>query len=882
MKKPLRLAHVLMFTTALVAPAVAHAQDAAGQEVSDTAQAPQDQEYESPDVSVPGGEIVVRTGAFNIEQDTAEVVSLLSAEDIARTGEGDIAGALSRVTGLSVVGNGFVYVRGLGDRYSLALLNGSPLPSPEPLKRVVPLDIFPTNVISSSLVQKTYSVNYPGEFGGGVINLTTKSVPEETFVTVSGSIGGDTFTTGNLGYVYRGSEQDWTGFDNGVRDIPPALQSFFDSGNRISDLSQDQREAIAEQLITGNNSVLQTNKNMAPNWSAGLTTGTAIDIGSDARLGIIATAGYSNKFRTRQTTQQSPASADLSLKELDFDRVITDEHVVVDGMLGFGLEFGEHRIRWTNLYIRDTLKQARLGVGTRATSASGATFMQQDTAWFERQLIDSQIVGEFKSPGDGLSVDWRLGYANSQREAPDEISFEYYRSNRANDPYGDLFINRLNNGQNGSASIAFSNLDEDLWSGGVDVSAELTPSITVSAGYAFADTERTSSRREFQFVAPNNGQNFPPAVLRPDLLLGDAIIDYYNINLIETTESDPAFEAKLRTDAGYFQFNAELAMGLSLNGGVRYETARQTVNPIEVFTVPSNSGASTSLQNEYWLPAATLTWEFADNMQLRVSGSKTIARPQFRELLFQQYYDPESNRLYRGNPSLQDSQLYNAEARVEWYTGRDQRVSAAGFFKRIDNPIETYTGFTDNVTETSFANAPEANLYGAELEAQKYFDAFGSRRIVAIANYTYTHSELKVGSGDTVEIYTSGTQPALNVFRDGVPLTGQSDHLVNVQLGLEDEDSLSAQTFLLSYASKRVTSRAPFGQPDIYEYPGVRLDFVARQGIYLGGIEAELKLEVRNILGTDYKEYQESGDNRIYYNLYEVGTSGSLGLSITF
>ena len=139
-----------------------------------------------------------------------------------------------------------------------------------------------------------------------------------------------------------------------------------------------------------------------------------------------------------------------------------------------------------------------------------------------------------------------------------------------------------------------------------------------------------------------------------------------------------------------------------------------------------------------------------------------------------------------------------------------------------------------------------------------------------------------MGSGDTVETYTSGTQPALNVFQDGVALTGQSDHLVNFQVGLEDQDHLSQQTFLVSYASKRVTSRAPFGQPDIYEYPGVRLDFVARQGISLGGIEAELKLEIRNILGTDYKEYQENGDNRIYYNLYKVGTSGSLGLSVTF
>src|SRR5690606_3509576 len=127
---------------------------------------------------------------------------------IARTGEGNIAGALSRVTGLSVVGPGVVYVRGLGDRYSLALLNGSPLPSPEPLRRVVPLDIFPTGVVASSLVQKTYSANYPAEFGGGVINLTTKAIPIDSFLTIGAGGTYDTETTSQLGYDYYGSRTD--------------------------------------------------------------------------------------------------------------------------------------------------------------------------------------------------------------------------------------------------------------------------------------------------------------------------------------------------------------------------------------------------------------------------------------------------------------------------------------------------------------------------------------------------------------------------------------------------------------------------------------------------------------------------------------------------
>src|SRR5690606_4346469 len=135
---------------------------------------------ERPEISIPGGDIVVTGRRFrDVTRSSTQVVSVLSSEQIARTGEGDIAGALGRVTGLSVQSGGLVYVRGLGDRYSLALLNGLPLPSPQPLSRVVPLDIFPTDVVASSLVQKTYSANFPGEFGGGVINLTTSAIPDE-------------------------------------------------------------------------------------------------------------------------------------------------------------------------------------------------------------------------------------------------------------------------------------------------------------------------------------------------------------------------------------------------------------------------------------------------------------------------------------------------------------------------------------------------------------------------------------------------------------------------------------------------------------------------------------------------------------------------------
>jgi hypothetical protein len=156
---------------------------------------------------------------------------------------------------------------------------------------------------------------------------------------------------------------------------------------------------------------------------------------------------------------------------------------------------------------------------------------------------------------------------------------------------------------------------------------------------------------------------------------------------------------------------------------------------------------------------------------------------------------------------------------------------------------------------------------------------------VLIGNYTYTKSELKVGPEDTVQVYGAASTIAGDYFRDGVPLTGQSDHIVNLQFGLENEDRLSQQTFLLTYASERVVSRGLNGtppQPDVIEKPGVQLDFVAREGLELLGLPLEFKAEIRNILGQDHEEYQQSDDNRIDINSYDVGTSVTLSLSATF
>jgi outer membrane receptor protein involved in Fe transport len=897
MANRLSLGAILLLSTALTTPALAQQAEPPAAETETTppteeptTEVPQEEVDVSSSGTNLGNEIVV-TGRFipNPVRATPEVITVLSSAEIARAGDGDVAGALTRVTGLSVVGSGFVYVRGLGDRYSLALLNGSPLPSPEPLKRVVPLDIFPTNILASVVVQKSFSPNFPGEFGGGVINLTTKAIPEDDFFEAGASISGDTETTGHFGYTHFGDRSDWTGFDGGARSIPAPLKAALGSGSLIAPgatFSNDALETIGISLTNSATSVVQRTKNIRPNFSGDLSWGNSFEAG-DTRLGVIATLSYSNSWRTRDAIQQFSAGTVLTT-DVNFNSVRTDNQILLNGMLALGAEFGEHKVRLTNLIIRDTLKLSRLSRGTDVIASSAdQEIIKQETAWYERQLINSQFVGEFEF-GD-LDLDVRGSYANSKRDAPYERSFSYAFNDTVQ-----AFTNDLRS-VNQSARISFSELEENVYSGAIDLAYKLPTAIpfSVSLGYAYTDTQRTSSRRDFRFL-PDGTLNLAVAQQRPDFLLSDFNIQTYNIFITETSGQSgaAAFDAGLKVHAGYFQAEAEVVDSVRISAGVRYEDGKQFVAPINLFNSSDLTFLTpTRIANSYWLPAATVTWNFKEDMQLRAHASKTVARPQFRELARQVYQDTDADRQFFGNPFLKDSKLFNAEARYEWYYARGQRLTAAAFYKKIDNPIEVFAFIPSGSLVASFANAPSAKLYGFEVDAVKHFPFDGAegflstRQIVVAANYTYSKSKISIGASDTIILpfgATGEVRAASDFFNGGAPLTGQSDHLINLQVGLEDTEGLSQQTFLLTYASERVTNRGAQGQPDIIERPGLRLDFVARQAVSLFGKEVNFKFEARNILGTDYKEFQNDGTNRIDINSYALGTSISLGASIKF
>ncbi|MEM9310881.1 MAG: TonB-dependent receptor, partial [Pseudomonadota bacterium] len=296
----------------------------------------------------------------------------------------------------------------------------------------------------------------------------------------------------------------------------------------------------------------------------------------------------------------------------------------------------------------------------------------------------------------------------------------------------------------------------------------------------------------------------------------------------------------------------------------------------------------TNLANDYFLPSSTITWQATDRLQVRLSASQTIARPQFRELVEQTYFDPEGNRRYQGNPFLTDSELINIEARAEFYLNTIDRVSLAGFYKEIDNPIENFLINASGQLRTSFANAPSAELYGFELDAVYGLDLYGlggsffeTKQFLVQANYTYTQSEISVSDGDIAAVPGNPTQDATNLFDDGAPLVGQSDHIANVSFGIEDTEKTQQVSVLLNYASERVTLRGG-NFPDVVEDPGLTVDFVARSDVQLFGSPLELNFQVRNIFGRDNFEFQENETNRLEINTFQVGTTFSFGVSAEF
>jgi TonB-dependent receptor len=882
-------------STALVAPSVM-AQDAPPADPAPQSDVVSETNPDQPTV------VTVKRGRNvpNVMRRTAEVASFLTTEELKRTGDDNAAEALTRVTGLSIVEGKFIYVRGLGERYSAALLNGSPLPSPEPLQRVVPLDLFPSSVLSRVTVQKTYSPEYSGEFGGGVIDLRTLTAPREPFLAFGIGTGGNSETTFKEAFTHYGSSTDPFGFDDGTRDVPDRLAAAIATKKRISAANfpatyqtavsgnianpELNLQAIGQSLENARLNLIQSTDSVPANFSFNLSGGRKFDVGA-GQFGVIAVVDFSNSWKTRNGTQGS-AFIDLGnlVRFNDFDVSTTDNNVAWNGLVNLGYSIEGHDFQFLNFGVRRTTKRTQIKEGNDALFSSN-TIRDDSTGWYERVMLVSQFNAEH-TLSEKMRLGWRLNHAVTTRDTPYEKSIRYEK---------DIAGLYTHDGSRQQNKTGFSELEDIVDSAGIDFTYDFSLGEgrdgKVIVGMDTLKNTREATSREFRLKA--SGLSGPIIYTRVDYLLSDFNIrpGVFEIQEVTGGQGASAYEASLEVQSGFVKADVAVMPLVRVAGGLRFENAEMSVATINLFPSEGFTPTTTTLDNDYVLPAATVTWNFAENRQLRFGASQTIGRPQFRELAPQTYIDPEADRSYTGNPYLTDTEITNIDTRFEWYDKPGQYWTVGAFYKDITNPIEILT-ISDQGGQIlqSFVNAPKATLYGLELDTKRTFGSLGqgaffeNKDWILQANYTYTQSEIKIETGDTVDVYSGNVRQSLaasNLLVDGTPMQGQSEHVLNLQFGFEDSQSRSQATLLATHVSERVSARGASGYPDYIQVPGTQLDFVYRKGFDVMGKEVNLSVEVRNLLGTEYEEYQEA-KGRVDIMKYPLGSSLSLGLSTKF
>ncbi|MEP1144042.1 MAG: TonB-dependent receptor [Henriciella sp.] len=867
----------LLLSTALTlatVPAV-YAQEQAEDQAAETAAQPEAAPAEERTLQT----VVVR-GAFIPEpqRQTSQVASFLSEEDLIRQGDANAALALTRVSGLSVVSDKFAFVRGLGDRYSSALLNGSPLPSPEPLRRTVPLDLFPSNILGGAAVQKTYSANYPGEFGGGVIDLKTVRIPSENFFSVKIGTAYNTESSPNDGLFVNGADADWSGFDDGLRDLPGPISDIVSQGLDLTDESDALVEAAGESFVNTPLTVIETG-GVNPDFNATVDFGRAFDMGS-FDVGIVAVAGFDTGWTTEESIRQTARLTSTELRS-DVRTTETTYDATLNGLGSLAVGWDTNEVQATLFYVHTTSKEAQINQGD--LQSESLPIYEESSGWFERELLFTQLAGEHEI--GAFDLNWRGSYSSSGRDAPYERTLT-----RFVEPDGVVRYSATGN----NAVFSFSELEDENFSFGIDggylFAFDDSRELEITGGVDYSNTERDSKILNFEFQGGNSLDD-ETAALRPDFLFSPDNIDPARFVLDFRDRDVDFYIGELEIASAFLQGRLDITSFINATVGVRYEEAEQGIVTSSRF---GDIGSTANLENDYILPAATLTWNFADDLQMRVGYSETISRPQFRELSPSIFTDPDSDRIYQGNELLQDTEFTNYDARLEYYMGRNQFVTLAAFYKEIINPIEEFAFINPGGSlQTSFINAPQAELYGAEFEFRTRFAMpidqkwFNQRDWLFSFNYTYTSAEISASSDDLVAGPFSTTPVAGDLFGlDGAGLQGTPENILNMQFGWDND--IEQATLLLNWVDERILQRGRADGTsqiaDVLQDPGLQLDFVYRRDLIFRDRDLTLGLSARNLLGEKNEEYQLNGGElgRTEFNTYERGTSLSASLTAKF
>lgn len=808
------------------------------------------------------------------QRQTASVANVLGAEQISRAGDGDAGSALARVTGLTLVDGQFIFIRGLGERYSSTLLNGANVPSPDPTRKVVPLDLFPTGVIRSISVQKGYSPDMPGDFGGGVVEIRTRGIPEEDFFSFGMSTSFREGTTFEKGLTYDGGDRDFTGFDDGTRELPRPIAEATAGGNKLppardpffnpDGLTPEELEALGESFP---NIYDIDRKRVGPDRSVSIEGGKLLTFSPDLTAGMTGSILWSDEWQTRTEERETFIPlGDGSLRSND-DFVIdrTTRTINLTGFLTAGLNYADlHELEATSMILRQTEDETSSQVGFNLDEDGDIRINELE--WQERELISNQLRGRhvFEFANDTV-LEWDYSESRARLDTPDQRRYRFDP-----EPPDDFIFSRRSDGN----VRRFTDLLDKSLDYGVDLALPFEAGFIdaeLSGGYRLLDKDRDSSIRRFQF---DEISNLSQEILRRNSV--EDILSPENIGpdgaeLIEITRDTDNYTAALDVEAFYGNLDFTIADTLRISGGVRVEDWTQTVTTFDLFGTTGSRPIVSSLGDKDLFPAASLTWLMTERQQLRASYAETIIRPDFKELSPAPFTDPVLEREVIGNPDVVPSDVMHLDLRWEFYPSADELISLGAFYKMIDQPIEL-TVQPGVEQRLSFANAEEAENFGIEFEARKklgFIDRWLDRgaffdNFYLAANFSVIESEITIPP-EARGILTETSRS----------LQGQSPLIVNLQAGYDNPDLGIQATVLYNFVGERIVEVGVLGAPDKIEQGAAELDVVFRWQLmdYLS-----LSAKAGNLLDSPFEVRQGPEITQ----RYTTGRTFGLGLDFEF
>lgn len=805
-------------------------------------------------------------------KNAAQVSDGISEAEIKKLPDSDAGQALKRVPGVTLVGDKFVYVRGIGERYSNTTLNGAALTSTEPDKKAFAFDMFPSEFLQNANVAKSFTPDLPGNFAGGLVQLNTVDFPNgfSLRVSASGTYNTNVTLQQNAFVGSEGSTTDWLAFDNGLRALPADMPA---DRRAMNDLLQGvvrgDEAALSRWQNLGrafsNQTVRQNRTTALPNGNFGLSYSNVLNI-ADNDFGIIASLSYGNGFSIN-TIERAGILADRS-PFFDFKGAQSQRSVSWGGLLNFAYKIGDHSsLSFKNVYNRSMDDETVLLEGQDL----GYQFLDLRMTSFqfvEKELYSGQLSGEhtFKDI-NGLLVDWKASFSQSSRNEPDFRRFRYSRqtAEAKNDPTlpFEAQIIQSQQGDGTRAGRFFSNLREDATLGAVNFTLPINQ-MKLKAGALGEIRNRTFNARSITVIEPRNGgQNINYAAAL-DELLAPSNFRIDGLGISEDTRLSDAYTAVETLFAAYSMLDAPFELG-GLNfrviGGLRFEGNTQRLNSFAINDQP----VQINLVTPDLLPSLHVVWKASETTNLRLSATQTLARPSLREFAPFAFFDFQQQVLVQGNPELRRALIQNFDVRYELFPGVGEVLSVSGFYKRFTDAIEETIFPQQSELTRTFANADGPALnYGFELELRKNFGfiASGLENLVFTANYTWVRSELTVSQGGTV---------------DTRPMWGQSPFTLNLSLFYTNPDTRTSFNLAYNTYGRRIIQVGQrgafsFADPHVYELPRDVIDASLIQPL---GDALELKISARDIL--NQRLIWEQGGVQVASNLR--GASYTLGIS---